>query len=81
MRYAVIENGLVVNAIVADEDYAQENKLVLMPDNVDIGWTYSNGEFIDNRPAPEIPVQPTQPTKEELLNKVNELMQQIQALS
>ena len=79
--YAVIENNLVINVVVADETYAQKNNLVLLTDNAGIGWSYINGEFIDNRPAPEMPVQPTQPTKEELLNKVNELMQQIQALS
>jgi hypothetical protein len=77
--YAIIENNLVVNSVVADEAYAAEQKWVLLPEGAGIGWTYANGQFVDSRPAPE-PVPVVQPTKEELLAQINALMQQVQAL-
>lgn len=54
-HYAVIEDDLVVNVIVADADFAAENGLVLLTGEAGIGWSYTNGEFVDNRPAPELP--------------------------
>ncbi len=77
--YAVIENDLVVNSVVANDDYAAEQGWILLPDGVGIGWTFANGQFVDNRPAHE-PVPVIQPTKEELLAQINTLMQQVQAL-
>jgi hypothetical protein len=78
--YAIIENNLVINSVVADADYATKQGWVLMPEGVGIGWTYVNEQFIDNRPASEIlPV--VQPTKEELLAQINFLMQQVQQLT
>lgn len=75
--YAIIENNLVVNSVVADEDYATEQGWVLLPEGAGIGWDFTNGQFVDNRPVP-VPV--VQPTKEDLLAQINALMQQVQAL-
>ena len=77
--YAVIENDLVVNSVVADEVYAAEQGWVLLSEGAGIGWSYVNGQFIDNRPTPE-PVPDVQPTKEDLHAQINALMQQVQAL-
>lgn len=75
--YAIIENNLVVNSVVADETYAIEQGWILLPEGAGIGWEYINGQFVDNRPAPaSVPV--VQLTKEELLAQINALMQQVQ---
>ena len=45
MRMAVIENGFVVNVIIADPGF-MPNLVPLDDDSpVDIGWRYENGEF------------------------------------
>ena len=77
MRYAIIENGLVTNVVVADANLASENGWVDCP-VAGPGWTYSNGVFT----APVV-VEPTPtpaPTKEELMAQLNALSAQIQAL-
>ena len=65
--YAVVSDGLVVNVIVWDgvQDYTPADGLTLvaLPYTEDedgarrytagIGWTYRNGEFVDERPEPE----------------------------
>ena len=79
-NFAIIENGKVVNAVVAEADYAAEQGWVALPDGAGIDWDYINGQFIDNRPAPEV-VTPLAPTKEELLAQVQALTAQIQALA
>jgi hypothetical protein len=76
-NYAIIENGKVVNTVVAEADYAYTKGWVLLT-NGGIGWDYTNGQFVDNRPIVEM-VIPT-PTKEELLAQLNVLTAQIQAL-
>lgn len=78
MRAHIIENGVVVNTIEVDS-------LDFMPNLVEatsgsIGWSYVNGQFIDNSPVPEV-VTPTELTKEELLAQVQALTAQIQALA
>ena len=78
-NFAVIENGKVVNAVVADTAYAAEQGWVELTGVVGIGWDYVNGQFVDNRPAPEV-VTPPAPTREELLAQLNALSAQIQAL-
>lgn len=79
-NFAIIENGKVVNAVVAEADYAAEQGWVALPDGAGIDWDYINGQFVDNRPAPEV-VTPPAPTKEELLAQVQALTAQIQALA
>ena len=80
-NYAIIENGKVVNTVLAQEDYAAEQGWVLLTEDspVCIDWDYTNGQFIDNRPAPEVVIPPA-PTKEELLAQLQAIQTQIQAL-
>lgn len=79
-NFAIIENGKVVNAVVAETDYAAEQGWVPLPESAGIDWDYVDGQFVDNRPVPEV-VTPPAPTKEELLAQVQALTAQIQALA
>lgn len=79
MRAHVIINGKVSNTIVVDS-------LDFMPGLVEatsgsIGWDYTNGQFVDNRPAPPEPEPTPEPTKEQLLAEVRALMAKIDALA
>ena len=78
-NYAIIEDGIVTNAIVADIDFAQANGLVLLTDGAGIGWSYIDGQFIDGRVYPETEIEPTL-TKEELLAQLQALQAQITVL-
>lgn len=78
LNYAIIENGKVVNIVVAEPDYAATQGWVACS-NGGIGWDYIDGQFVDNRPVPEIVALPT-PTKEELLAQLQALQAQINAL-
>lgn len=51
--YAIIESGTVVNIAVSDPEYAASQGWIALPEGVQIGWSYINGEFVDNRPAPD----------------------------
>ena len=76
-RYAIIENGVAVNVVVADAEIASANGWVACPD-AGPGWTYADGVFT----APVV-VEPTPapaPTKEELMAQLAALSAQIQAL-
>jgi len=82
-RYAIIEDGVVVNVVVADAEYAAQQGWVECPD-AGPKWLYADGVFTKPEiiPVPEpepIPVPPT-PTKEQLLAQLNALSAQIQAL-
>ena len=76
MRYAIIENGTVVNVVVADAEIASSNGWIDCP-IAGPGWTYANGVFT----APVV-VEPTvaAPTKEQLMAELAALTAQIQAL-
>jgi hypothetical protein len=78
-NYAIIENGKVINTVVAEADYASTQGWVELTTGAGINWDYTNGQFVDNRPVPEL-VTPPAPTKEELLAQLNALSAQIQAL-
>ena len=78
-NFAVIENRKVINIVVAEADYAAEQGWVELTGFAGIDWDYVDGQFVDNRPAPEV-VTPPAPTKEELLAQLNALSAQIQAL-
>jgi hypothetical protein len=78
-NYAIIENGKVVNTVVADADYAQSQGWVALPNEAGIDWDYTNGQFVDNRPKTEY-VAPPKPTKEELLAQLAVLTAKINAL-
>jgi hypothetical protein len=76
-RYAIIENGLVTNVVVADAEIASANGWITCPD-AGPGWTYADGVF--TAPVVVEPVVPAAPTKEELLAQLDALSAQIQAL-
>jgi len=80
MRYAIIENGTVVNVVVADAQIASANGWIDCP-IAGPGWTYADGVF--TAPVvvePPAPTPPPAPTKEQLLAQLNALSAQIQAL-
>jgi hypothetical protein len=79
-KYAVIENGNIVNIVLAEPEYASEQNWVESPEEVSIGWSYVDGKFVDFRPAPEPAPAPLPPTKEELLAQLQALQAQIIAL-
>lgn len=58
-KYAIIKDGVVVNAAEADEQFAQAQGWVLLTDNAGIGWGWDGTDFVEP-PAPESPQQ-TQP--------------------
>lgn len=45
MQYAVIENGVVINTVIADEDYAKDNGLIVLPEDISIGDTWDGATF------------------------------------
>jgi len=51
-NYAIIENGKVVNTVVAEPDYAATQGWVACQ-NAGIDWDYIDGQFVDNRPKPD----------------------------
>jgi hypothetical protein len=78
-NYAIIENGKVINTVVAEADYAATQGWVSLPEGAGINWDYVNEQFVDNRPVPEV-VTPPAPTKEQLMAQLQALTQQINAL-
>jgi len=77
MRYAIIENGTVVNVVVADAQIAAENGWIDCP-VAGPGWTYANNVF--TAPVVVEPVAPPEPTKEQLLAELQALTAKINAL-
>ncbi len=78
MIYAIVENGIVINTVIAEPDFAAEHACIECPSEAGIGWGYANGVFT----APPV-VEPTPapaPTKEQLLAQLQALQAQIQAL-
>ena len=76
-RYAIIENGTVVNVVVADAEIAAENGWIECPD-AGPSWTYANGVFTE--PVVVEPTAPVAPTKEELMAELAVISAKIQAL-
>ena len=76
-RYAIIEDGLVVNVVVGQPELAP-NQILVECENAGPNWTYVDGVF-----TPPVVVEPTvtTPTKEELLAQVQTLTAQIQSLT
>jgi len=79
-NYAIIKDGIVVNAAAADADFAAEQGWVLLPEFAGVGWSYVDGQFVDNRPPAAEPTAPAAPTREELLAQLQAIQAQIQAL-
>lgn len=85
-RYLVIENGVISNIVLASPEYAQEQGWVADPqyvDNkaIDIGWLYDGVTFSPPPVVEKLVIAPVVPTKEELLQKLEELQNQIMGLS
>lgn len=55
-KYAIIENQTVVNIVVADPQYAQEQNWVPLPEGVAIGWTYDG----TNATPPKLTISDTE---------------------
>lgn len=81
-RYAVIENGVVANVVVADAEFAASQGWVACP-HASPGWLYTNGVFSEPikpaTPDPE-PAPTPAPTKEQLMAELAALTAKIQAL-
>jgi hypothetical protein len=58
--YAHIVDGKVVNVSIWDGEapFTPDEELVEIPEGTIAGidWDYIDGEFVDNRPKPEMPV-------------------------
>lgn len=78
-NYAVIEGDKVTNMCVASVKDVKPDNWVLC-ENGGIGWSYIDGQFVDNRPKPDLAPAPATPTKDELLAQLQALQAQIQAL-
>lgn len=80
-NYAIIENGKVINTVVAEADYAAQQGWILFPEDMGIGCLFDGENWTNPNPVviPE-PTPPAAPTKEELLAQLQALQAQIQAL-
>lgn len=78
-RYAIVQNGKVVNSVIAEEAHANLQGWILLPEGAGIDWDYINSQFVDNRPKPEVTALPA-PTKEQLLAELAALTAKINAL-
>ena len=67
MKHAVIENGIIVNTVLAEPDFAQQMGWVAFPDYVEekavaIGWGYDGTNWIappepiNEAPIPELTI-------------------------
>ncbi len=52
-RFAIIENGIVGNIVIADAEFAQDQGWLAAPDDVEIGWTYDGNDFAAPVVSPE----------------------------
>jgi len=55
-KYALVKDGKVVNVILADSKIETEEEMVELEEGsvVGIDWDYTDGQFTDNRPVPEM---------------------------
>lgn len=44
-RFAIIEDGIVDNIVIADAEFAQEQGWLVAPGDVEIGWTHDGEAF------------------------------------
>jgi hypothetical protein len=79
-RYAIIENGVAVNVVIADAEYAAQQGWIACSD-AGPNWKYDGTNFTepDPIPVPEV-VTPPAPTKEQLMAELSALTAKIQAL-
>ena len=50
MKYAIIENQVVINIALADPEYAQSQGWVEATGDVAVGWGYVGGQFVPPPP-------------------------------
>lgn len=80
MKYAIVENNKVINVVIADEQYANQQGWVVCPNAIEIDWLYENGQFVEPPIQPKTTIQTVTPTKEELAAQLQALQTQIEAL-
>jgi hypothetical protein len=51
MKYAIIENQVVANIVLADAEYAQSQGWVELTGDAAIGWGYVNEQFVPPPPV------------------------------
>jgi hypothetical protein len=83
MKYAIIQNNLVVNIVEAEPDFAAQMGWITYPEYVNektvgIGWQFDGSNWIE--PDPVVEPTPATPTKEELFAQLQAIQTQIQAL-
>ena len=76
MKYAIIENGVVANVVLADAEFAAEQGWVPC-EQAGPGWKYDGATFTEPDP---VPATETTLTKDQLLVQLQALQAQIQAL-
>ena len=57
-NYGVIKDGVVVNAVLAEADFAAEQGWVLLPEGVGPTWLYNGATF--SAPPPYVPPKDVQ---------------------
>ena len=65
MRYGIIKDGLVVNVIEADEEYAAKIGAVVMPEGSGKGDTYADGAFTKKNREKKVILMFSKMTQEE----------------
>lgn len=78
-RYAIIENGVVVNVVLAEADLASQNNWIECP-VAGPGWKHDGSTFIEPDLIPESEPAPAA-TKEQLMAELDALTAKIQALA
>lgn len=53
-RYAIIENGVVTNVVLADSTFAEEQGWIAAPDDVGPGWLWDGNNFIPPQRDPKV---------------------------
>lgn len=72
MRVAIIQDGIVINVVIADDPERVGG--IACPDDVGIGWSYSDGTFTaPPAPDPEPAPVPASITRRQLLLALNRM--------
>jgi len=86
MKFAIVNNGIVVNVIEYKEQPTtpptgfQDGHIAVQADYVSIGWVYANGQFTNPNPPEQIQVDPPKSLTDMILDNPTELAKLKQAL-
>jgi len=86
MKFAIVNNGIVVNVIEYEEQPTtpptgfQDGHIAVQADYVSIGWVYANGQFTNPNPPEQIQVDPPKSLTDMILDNPTELAKLKQAL-